>query len=117
MALRPPNPLLATETVTHVTRTLTSDLSGGGQFAGSTGPSYVAIVTLQKVNKEGLRERAGTNLSEMLWDVVIFNDVDPLILPQYSVLLVQGQDRILIATERSSYREAGAWYVLCRSVE
>ncbi len=116
MALRAPNPALATETVTVNRRTVTRDASAGSSFAPGATDEYPAIVTMQIVNHEAIVVRSGSKLSQSLWDVLLFHDTDPLVVPD-DLLAVQGQSRNLIATKRSTYREAGAWYVLCQTTE
>lgn len=117
MALRPPNPLLATETITIDIRTLSDDSHGGQSFVDGATVTYPAIVTQQVLNRDGLKARGGGTLSECLWDILIFNISDPGVLPQKTKMTVNVQNRVIIAQTLSTQREAGCWYVLGKSTE
>lgn len=118
MALQPPSPTLGTQQITVAGRVLVDDTSGGQSFSAGASTTYpYCIATMQIVNHQGMVNRAGTTLGEALWDVLIFNDTDPGIVPQKSKLTIVGQDRILTATLKSTKREAGCWYVLAKSID
>ncbi len=130
MPLLAPNPRLATETVTIDMyrsvdtglrtidiRTLADDSSGGQAFEDGSMVTFPAIATQQVLNRDGIKNRAGSTLSEALWDVLLFSTNDPGVLPQKTTMLLAVQNRTLIATTLSTQREAGAWYVLCKSID
>lgn len=118
MALRAPNPRLGTEAITVVTRTKTDGTSGDQSFTPPAGVDYpYAVVTMQRINHEGLRNRSGRTLAEALWDVLIFTTNDPAVKPQLSQIIVAGQGRTLVAMLPSTKREAGCWYVLAQTIE
>jgi hypothetical protein len=121
MALLPPNPALATETVTIVPRTKADGTMGDRSLSEGSGTAYPCIATMQVLNRSGVAVRAGAEQSNTMWNVLIFSDDEPTpaVRPGTTILRVaaQGQVRSLKATTRSTPREPGCWYVLAEGVE
>lgn len=112
--LRPPNPLLANDTVT-LTR-----LSGAvGLRAGLTEQpggtvSYPAIVTKGGATARKDDDGAGAVVAVVLWTVMLFASADPSV--QTDDLLTTSGGRTLKALGPSYPRSTGAYQVECQEV-
>ena len=117
MALRPPNPSLATDMVS-VTRTNDAVGARGGLFedagASASFPAIVTKSTTDITRKDD--DGAGAPVSVSLWDVMLLTSSDPGVLIDDLLTVTSDGKRKLKALGPSYPRSTGAYKVECQEV-